>query len=97
MVSNANEDLPLPLMPVITTNLFLGMEISMFLRLCSFAPYTSINSSVPATVSTMCLVLFLYPYRAYKDTPVADFAKNFNKTQFLFRMKSIEILAQYSV
>src|SRR6185503_247963 len=46
MVSKASDDLPLPLIPVITTNLFLGMEISIFLRLCSLAPNTSIASSV---------------------------------------------------
>lgn len=32
IVSNANEDLPLPLNPVITTSFSLGMDISMFLN-----------------------------------------------------------------
>jgi hypothetical protein len=32
MVSKAREDLPLPLRPVITTSLFLGMVTSIFFR-----------------------------------------------------------------
>src|SRR3989339_1789967 len=41
MVSKASEDLPLPLRPVITTNLSLGIETSMFFRLLTLAPVTS--------------------------------------------------------
>ena len=44
MVSKANDDFPLPLMPVSTTSLFLGNETLMFLRLCSRAPMISMNS-----------------------------------------------------
>lgn len=46
MVSKASDDLPLPLTPVNTTSLFLGMRRSMFLRLCSRAPTISITSLV---------------------------------------------------
>ena len=42
MVSNAKEDLPLPDSPVITTNLSLGIETSMFFKLCDLAPLISI-------------------------------------------------------
>ena len=38
IVSNAKEDLPLPLKPVNTTNLFLGIFRSTFFKLCSLAP-----------------------------------------------------------
>src|SRR6516164_10630012 len=48
MVSKAREDLPLPLMPVMTTNLFLGIRMSIFFRLCTLAPNTSMDSSVCA-------------------------------------------------
>ena len=37
-VSNARLDFPLPLKPVNTTNLCLGISRSIFLRLCSLAP-----------------------------------------------------------
>ena len=37
-MSNANEDLPEPDKPVITTNLFLGNVTSMLFKLCSLAP-----------------------------------------------------------
>ena len=50
MVSKASDDFPLPLIPVITTNLFLGIEISIFLRLCALAPITSIFSSLERIV-----------------------------------------------
>ena len=43
MVSNAREDFPLPLMPVITTSFSRGIRISIDLRLCSLAPMTSIQ------------------------------------------------------
>src|SRR5580658_10321594 len=46
MVSKAREDLPLPLIPVMTTSWFLGMRMSMFLRLWTRAPDTSITSSI---------------------------------------------------
>ena len=38
MVSNASVDLPEPLKPVTTTNWSLGMDKSMFWRLCSLPP-----------------------------------------------------------
>src|SRR6478609_12069576 len=38
MVSNANDDLPEPDSPVITTSLSRGFSTSTFLRLCSRAP-----------------------------------------------------------
>jgi hypothetical protein len=67
MVSNAREDLPLPLTPVNTTSLFLGIEISMFFRLCSRAPVTSINSSVAIGATTAFFVaIVLFP--CCKDT-----------------------------
>src|SRR5271170_5488468 len=42
MVSNASEDLPDPLRPVITVRLLRGISTSMFLRLCWRAPRTEI-------------------------------------------------------
>src|ERR1700682_630837 len=42
MVSNAREDLPDPLKPVITVRLLRGISTSMFLRLCWRAPRTEI-------------------------------------------------------
>ena len=44
MVSNANEDFPLPLNPVITVRLLRGMLTSIFFRLWTFAPIISILS-----------------------------------------------------
>ena len=44
IVSNANDDLPLPLSPVITVRLLRGISASIFLRLCTRAPYTLIYS-----------------------------------------------------
>ena len=44
-MSNARVLLPDPETPVITTRLFLGIVTSMFLRLCSLAPLTTILSS----------------------------------------------------
>ena len=38
VISKIKEDFPLPLKPVITTNLFLGMLIETFFKLCSLAP-----------------------------------------------------------
>lgn len=37
-MSKARDDLPEPEMPVMTVKRFLGMDTSMFLRLCSRAP-----------------------------------------------------------
>src|SRR5579862_4678613 len=45
MVSKASEDLPLPDGPVNTTSERLGMSRSIFLRLCSSAPRTSMFCS----------------------------------------------------
>ena len=42
MVSKASDDLPEPDRPVITTSLSRGISTSMFLRLCSRAPLTTI-------------------------------------------------------
>src|SRR5258706_9404421 len=44
MVSKANDDLPLPLIPVMTTSWLRGRLTLIFLRLCSRAPMTSMNS-----------------------------------------------------
>src|ERR687885_751525 len=44
MVSNASEDLPLPLSPVTTTSRSRGRLRSMFLRLCCRAPRISMVS-----------------------------------------------------
>ena len=44
MVSNASEDLPEPLSPVMTTRRSRGISTEMFLRLCSRAPVTAIRS-----------------------------------------------------
>src|SRR5881628_1557424 len=44
MVSNASEDFPDPLKPVITTSLSRGIESVRFLRLCSRAPPILMNS-----------------------------------------------------
>src|SRR5690348_14318070 len=57
MVSNAREDFPLPLIPVMTTSLSRGMRRSMDLRLCSLAPMTSIQPSV-APFSVYCFFAF---------------------------------------
>ena len=46
IVLKASELLPLPLTPVITTNLFLGISISIFFRLFSLAPFIIILSIV---------------------------------------------------
>jgi hypothetical protein len=46
MVSKAKDDFPEPDKPVITTSLFLGISTSIFLRLCTRAPKTSILSSI---------------------------------------------------
>src|SRR5579863_2178745 len=46
MVSNASEDLPEPLRPVITVRLLRGISTSMFLRLCWRAPWTEICFSI---------------------------------------------------
>src|SRR5256885_1467740 len=46
MVSNASEDLPEPLRPVITTSRSRGISISTFLRLCSRAPFMTILSAM---------------------------------------------------
>ena len=45
-LQKASEDLPDPLRPVITTNLFRGRDREIFLRLCSLAPLMVINSMV---------------------------------------------------
>src|SRR6185503_10580056 len=44
MVSNASEDLPEPERPVITTSWSRGRSTSIFLRLCTRAPRTAIQS-----------------------------------------------------
>jgi hypothetical protein len=49
MVSNAREDFPLPLKPVITTSLFLGILRSIFWRLWTLAPKISSFGSVDAS------------------------------------------------
>src|SRR5580658_648072 len=46
MVSNASDDLPEPLSPVITVRLLRGISTSMFFRLCWRAPWTEIRSSI---------------------------------------------------
>src|SRR5688572_920483 len=46
MVSKAREDLPLPLMPVMTTSCSRGMRRLMDLRLCSLAPVIVIQPSL---------------------------------------------------
>ena len=45
-VSKASEDLPEPLMPVMTTSLSRGMLTSMFCRLFSRAPLMAIESRI---------------------------------------------------
>src|SRR6266496_2246995 len=44
MVSNASDDLPEPLKPVMTTSLSRGISSVRFLRLCSRAPPMRMNS-----------------------------------------------------
>ena len=51
MVSKAREDLPLPLIPVMTTNLFRGMLRLIFRRLFTLAPTMSINSISGAAIA----------------------------------------------
>src|ERR1039457_7344755 len=48
MVSNASDDLPLPLRPVMTTSLSRGMFSVRFFRLCSRAPPILMNSLLMA-------------------------------------------------
>src|ERR1039457_7397771 len=48
MVSNASDDLPLPLRPVMTTSLSRGMFSVRFFRLCSRAPPMRMNSLLMA-------------------------------------------------
>ena len=50
-MSKASDDFPLPLSPVITVSELRGMLTSMFFRLCTRAPVTSICS-----VSIICLL-----------------------------------------
>src|SRR3954469_1451085 len=94
MVSNASEDLPLPLIPVITTSLFFGIEMSMFLRLCSLAPNTSINSSVSGRVSFISFSIYANPVANYEGTADYLFAKKFNKTTYSGLVSN---LAQYYI
>src|SRR5215471_6157694 len=49
MVSKASDDLPEPESPVITTSWSRGISRSMFLRLCSRAPLTTMRSLAMAT------------------------------------------------
>src|SRR5690606_5098333 len=56
MVSNAREDLPLPLSPVITTNSLRGKLTSIFLRLCTRAPNTSISRCSPKSIGLCCWI-----------------------------------------
>src|ERR1700690_2850600 len=51
MVSKARDDLPEPDRPVITTSRSRGISTSMFLRLCSRAPLTTILSIACVTSS----------------------------------------------
>src|SRR5271157_5640592 len=46
MVSNASEDFPEPLRPVITVRALRGISTSIFFRLCWRAPCTVIRSSI---------------------------------------------------
>src|SRR5215510_2357091 len=46
MVSNASDDLPDPLRPVMTVSVFRGISTSIFFRLCWRAPCTVIRSSI---------------------------------------------------
>ena len=46
MVSNASEDFPEPLNPVITVKVLRGISTSIFLRLCWRAPCTVIRLSM---------------------------------------------------
>lgn len=59
MVSNAKEDLPEPDSPVITTNLPRGISRLIFLRLCSRAPRTDINSLIKLNDYTGFYRIFL--------------------------------------
>ena len=51
MVSKAREDFPEPERPVSTTSLSRGMVTSMFFKLCSLAPCTTILSKLMAVPS----------------------------------------------
>ena len=53
MVSNASDDLPDPDSPVITTSLSRGISTSMFLRLCSRAPLTTIFFMATRAVASL--------------------------------------------
>src|SRR4051812_27988499 len=66
MVSNAREDLPDPLKPVITTSRSRGISSVMFLRLCSRAPPTLMNS-FPITSG---VVKVAHSQRTAKRSPI---------------------------
>src|SRR5919107_2261069 len=51
MVSNASDDLPDPLKPVMTTSLSRGKSTSMFFKLCSRAPRTVIDLFMRCSIS----------------------------------------------
>jgi hypothetical protein len=53
--------------------------MSIFLRLCSFAPKTSINSSWPLVGNSFFFMVLLQKINGSEDTQAFDFAKKFNK------------------
>src|SRR6185437_3028328 len=57
MVSKASEDFPEPDRPVITTSWSRGISTSMFLRLCSRAPRTTILSVIGLPTPSQSSVL----------------------------------------
>ena len=58
MVSNAREDLPEPLRPVMTVILSLGITTSTFFRLCCLAPLTTILLSLSYIATLDCMNIY---------------------------------------
>ena len=56
-MSNANDDFPEPERPVITTNLSLGIVKFIFFKLCSFAPFITIESLIVITPKNLIFLL----------------------------------------
>src|SRR3972149_2717796 len=84
MVSNASVDLPEPDSPVITMSLPRGSSTSMFFRLCSRAPLTTILSLIKILHQLFSFFprrLKLPPFHSFPFFPLLEYPQ---KTSFLF-------------
>ena len=89
MVSNARDDLPLPLSPVITTNRSRGMESDTPLRLCARAPLISIYSVLSLPIRHQCvifpafyLILLFWPAGACKRHAGSYFSSSLSSSSY---------------